>query len=36
MRRGMAINEARNVDYWKTNCNSAAKSLIAKCAIADI
>ena len=29
--RGMTINEIRNAGYWIINCNSAVKSLIAKC-----
>ena len=31
--RGMTINEIRNAGYWIINCNSAVKSLIAKCVI---
>ena len=29
----MTINEIRNAGYWIINCNSAVKSLIAKCVI---
>ena len=29
--RRMTVNEIRNADYWIINCNSAVKSLIAKC-----
>ena len=31
--KGMTINEIRNAGYWIINCNSAVKSLIAKCVI---
>ena len=31
--RGMTINEIGNAGYWIINCNSAVKSLIAKCFI---
>ena len=31
--KGMTINKIRNAGYWIINCNSAVKSLIAKCVI---
>ena len=31
--RGMSISENRNTGHWMINCNSAVKSLIAKCII---